>query len=48
MPKNTKKKNQKDTKDPVKLKVIYLTLMCSNLFVCSIGAWKQSILKQKL
>jgi hypothetical protein len=26
MPKNTKKKNQKDTKDPIKLKVIFIKL----------------------
>jgi len=45
MPKNTKKKNQKDTKDPVKLKVTFYQRLFQNLIFDLIGTWQQSILE---
>ena len=47
MPKN-KKKNQKDTKDPVKLKVHNLIFVNKLIHNRDIGTWKQSFRKQKL
>lgn len=48
MPKNTKKKTSKDTKDPIKLKVQILLFHPQFLLIRLIGTWQQSVSKQEL